>query len=119
MTNKAPRQDGSPIAGTKLPVAAGEHATIDEIAKVAERVRLLETQLAHQITAAKREQTSLLKLVMGMAIAGYRYDPRATRSTVTKEIAGDLVRVGVQLDEDTVLKWLRRGIVLLPPQEPK
>lgn len=61
-----------------------------------------------------KEQESLLKLVVGMAIEGYKWDPKATRSSVTQEIADDLQRVGVRLDVDTVRKWLQRGAELLP-----
>lgn len=64
-----------------------------------------------------RERQSLLKLVIGMAAAGYRYDPKAQRSGVTGEIATDLERKGVGLSADTVLKYLREGSELLPPQD--
>ena len=37
-----------------------------------------------------RERDSLLKLVLGMAIRGYGYDPKAGRSGTVREIAGDL-----------------------------
>lgn len=64
-----------------------------------------------------RERDSLLKLVIGMAIGGYGFDPRATRSEQTQAIADDLVRQGIALDVDTVRKWLREGAALLPPDE--
>jgi len=61
-----------------------------------------------------REQESLLKLVIGMAIAGYKYDPDAQRSPTTKEIADDLQGLGIGLDPDTVRKWLRIAAEVLP-----
>jgi len=61
-----------------------------------------------------RERESLLKLIIGMAVAGYRYDPNAPRSPTTAEIAGDLERLGVGLDPDTIRKWLRQASELLP-----
>jgi hypothetical protein len=63
-----------------------------------------------------RERDSLLKLVIGMAVAGYVYDPKATRSDKPTEIAGDLERAGVPLDVDTIRKWLRQAAELLPPK---
>jgi hypothetical protein len=63
-----------------------------------------------------RARDSLLKLVIGMAIAAYRYDPKATRSDKTSEIANDLAGAGVPLDVDTVRKWLRDAAELLPPK---
>ncbi len=64
-----------------------------------------------------RERDSLLKLVIGMATKGYRYDPRATRTDVTTEIARDLEAAGVALDVDTVRKWLKQAADLMPPSE--
>ena len=61
-----------------------------------------------------KERESLLKLVIGMAVSGYAYDPDAARSPTTSEIADDLVKSGVPLDEDTVRKWLREARELLP-----
>jgi hypothetical protein len=63
-----------------------------------------------------RSRDSLLKLVIGMAVAGYAYDPRANRSDKPAEIASDLARAGVPLDVDTVRKWLREAADLLPPK---
>jgi hypothetical protein len=64
-----------------------------------------------------RERDSLLKLVIGMAVAGYSYDPNASRSKQTSEIAGDLERLGLSLDVDTVRRWLKEAAELLPPKE--
>jgi hypothetical protein len=63
-----------------------------------------------------RERDSLLKLVIGMAVAGYGYDPATSRSERPSEIAGDLATVGVPLDADTVRKWLKAAAELLPPK---
>ena len=65
---------------------------------------------------ATRERESLLKLVIGMAIAGYRYDPKASRGPVTSEIVNDLEKLGIPLDADTVRKYLREARELLPPE---
>lgn len=64
-----------------------------------------------------RERESLLKLVIGMALAGYSYDPKAGRSPIVKEIADDLARAGVALDADTIRKYLQEARELLPPEE--
>jgi hypothetical protein len=53
-----------------------------------------------------RERSTCLKIIIGMAIRGYRYDPKAPRSDKTSEIAGDLHAVGLSIDVDTVRKWL-------------
>lgn len=59
-----------------------------------------------------RERESLLKLVLGMAIKGYRYDPKATRSTEVSEITNDLQNLGLSLTEDTVRKYLNEAKAL-------
>jgi hypothetical protein len=64
-----------------------------------------------------RERDSLLSLIIGMAVAGYAYDPSQKRSDKTAEIAGDLEKAGVALDVDTVRKWLKEATQLLPPKD--
>ena len=54
-----------------------------------------------------------------MAVSGYGYDPTAKRSELTKEIASDLDRNGVHLDDDTVRKWLKVAGERLPSNLPK
>lgn len=62
-----------------------------------------------------KERDSALKLIIGMAISGYRYDPKANRNEATRDIANDLDNLGIALDPDTVRKWLREAADLLPP----
>lgn len=63
-----------------------------------------------------KERDSLLKLVIGMAVGGYGHVPSAGRSKATAEIAADVTRIGLRLDEDTVRKWLREAAAEHPPQ---
>lgn len=63
-----------------------------------------------------RERDSLLKLVIGMAVGAYSYDPKAGRSPTVSEIADDLARAGVSLDADTVRKYLTEAKQYLPDQ---
>ena len=60
-----------------------------------------------------KEQNSLLKMVAGMAMAYYGWNPDALRNPATAEIASDLERAGVGLDRDTIRKWLRTAADLL------
>jgi hypothetical protein len=102
----------SSAAAPPAPVAAG-----DEVHDLRAKVAQLQSQLAHQITASKREQESLLKLLIGMATGGYRFDRKAGRSRATKEIADDLRLAGIPLDEATILKFLKRASELLPAED--
>ncbi|MDO9334872.1 MAG: hypothetical protein Q7T61_00590 [Caulobacter sp.] len=63
-----------------------------------------------------RERDSLLKLVIGMAVGAYSYDPKAGRSPTVSEIADDLARAGVSLDADTVRKYVTEAKQYLPDQ---
>lgn len=63
-----------------------------------------------------KERESALKLIMGMAIGGYAYNPNAKRNDSTADIVSDLDRKGLHLDPDTVRKWLKEGRDLLPPE---
>lgn len=64
-----------------------------------------------------RERESLLKLVIGMAIKGYGYDPKASRSPKVREIVDDLQALGLSLHDDTIRKYLNEAKDLLPPPE--
>ena len=61
-----------------------------------------------------RERDTLMKLIIGMAVSRYKYDPRANRNEATSAIADDLAKLGIPLDPDTVLKWLREAAEYLP-----
>ena len=61
-----------------------------------------------------KERSSLLKIIIGMAIGGYGYVPSSSRSPISKQIADDLALYGISLDQDTVRKWLKEATTLLP-----
>ncbi len=90
----------------------------EEPAALKERLAALEASIhesskTDQLLAAL-ERDSLLKLVIGMAIFGYKYDPRAERNKAVPEIAEDLAKLGVSLDIGTVRKWLKEAAELVP-----
>ena len=90
-----------------------------EIAELKARIESLEQLQFKQPSPPEQEvgarsRDSLLKLVIGMAVVAYVYDPKAVRSDKTTEIADDLASAGVPLDVDTVRKWLREAAELLP-----
>ena len=65
---------------------------------------------------ATRERDSMLKLILGMAMAGYKYDPKARRGNAVREIVHDLAARGIPLSDDTIRKYLDEAAELLPPQ---
>jgi hypothetical protein len=90
------------------------------IATLKSRISELEDQISKseddraEKPLGTRERESLLKLVIGLAMGGYGYDPKATRSEKPSEIASDLAARGLALDVDTVRKWLAQARELLP-----
>jgi hypothetical protein len=89
------------------------------ISTLKERIAALESDSSQpaepvaEKSLGTRERDSLLKLVIGMAVGGYGYDPAAKRSDQPQVIADDLARQGIPLDVDTVRKWLREAAGLL------
>ncbi len=65
-----------------------------------------------------RERESMLKLIIGMAVGGYGYDPTASRSNVVPDIVSDLEQHGVSLSDETVRRYLKEatGLLLLSPK---
>jgi hypothetical protein len=57
---------------------------------------------------------SLLKLVIGMAVKGYTYDPIAKKNTAGSDIKTDLERLGVGLDAQTIRDALKEAASTLP-----
>lgn len=129
---------GNQIGDWKAAFDALKEASADEIEHFRHRLGEADTELRHvreeldalrsaaeesKIKAGEgrkltdlttREVESLLKLVIGMAVQGYRFDPKAGRNSATKEIADDLAELGISLDVDTVRKWLQRASEHLP-----
>jgi hypothetical protein len=62
----------------------------------------------------RRETKSLSTLILAMAIDHYGFDPDAGRSVVPKEIANLMASLGLDMTQETVLKYLRIGRHLLP-----
>jgi hypothetical protein len=83
------------------------------------QVKDLEEQLqqARPKPLGTRERESLMKLIIGMAVASYQHDPKANRSGATQAICDDLAELGIPMDPDTVRKWLREAAQILP-QDP-
>ncbi|NBB88874.1 MAG: hypothetical protein GVX96_03675 [Bacteroidetes bacterium] len=68
-------------------------------------------------TAITKERETLMRMVAGMAMAWYGYNPNAKKNESITEITNDLARVGVKISPHTVRKWLRKGNELLPQDE--
>lgn len=61
-----------------------------------------------------KECESLQKIVIGLAIGGYGYDPAAKRNSTVKEMVDDMESAGINISDDTVRKFLRKSMQYLP-----
>ena len=60
------------------------------------------------------ERNSLMKMLIAMAMARYGFVPGAKRNIATAKICEDVRTLGLDIDEATVLEWLRKASALLP-----
>ena len=81
--------------------------------KISDLMQDLEKALAEK-PLKTRERDTICKIILGMAIKGYAYDPQAKKNTAVSEIAGDIQQLGLSVDQDTIRKWLQEAIALLP-----
>ena len=80
--------------------------------------RIPSADIPQEKPLAVRERNTLLKLVLGMAIKGYAFDTSSSKSSIPKEISDDLVRLGMDVSDDTVRKYLKEAIELVLPKKP-
>ncbi len=68
-----------------------------------------EDEMQASRSQSTKERDSLLKLILGMALGGYGFDPKASKSPTPKEIADDLAAHGISITDDTVRKYLKEA----------
>ncbi len=98
---------------------AAEGKDKDEILTRYFELKVLEEKLSQQDNKPllTRERQSVLKLILGMAIKGYTYNPKQSRNDAIREIAQDLESLGIALDQDTIRKWIKEASENLPQEE--
>lgn len=92
----------------------GVTAELREVTEERDKLKIISSSLSDQIS--ERERQTVLKLIIGMAIKGYCFDPAASRNSAASEIVSDLALLGISIDDDTVRKWLKEAAALLPSQ---
>jgi hypothetical protein len=69
------------------------------------------------------ERNSMLRLILGMAIHGYGYDPDSGRNTATgsknRSIKAALETLGLGTDEKTISKYLKEAAERYPDAKPR
>lgn len=68
-----------------------------------------------------KERETLLKMIIGMAIDGYGYDPAAPKNPLTGEgetsLHASLLLRGISVNSDTIRNYLKEAKAHLPPQQ--
>jgi hypothetical protein len=63
-----------------------------------------------------KRKSSLLKLILGMAMVQYGYEPNAAKNAATTKIVNDLTDLELKIDPQTVLTILREATESLDPK---
>ncbi len=53
-----------------------------------------------------KARSSMLKLIAGMAVRGYRYDPNLRQNAAIADIENDLRLLNIPLSDDTIRRWV-------------
>ena len=64
------------------------------------------------------ERNTLLRLIIGMAMGGYGYDPAALRSKIPTEIENDVTGLGMSVTAETIRKHLKQAVDTVLPAKP-
>ncbi|MBY5961715.1 hypothetical protein [Marinobacter nauticus] len=92
------------------------------VVRRSELERLFEDEPSSTETKAlsTKEEISLYRMVLGMAMAKYGYNPDSGRNKATGEndgsICADLERAGLSVDADTIRKHLNAALAVTPPE---
>ncbi|MFK5980587.1 MAG: hypothetical protein QM488_17070 [Rhizobiaceae bacterium] len=71
-----------------------------------------ENEIEKDISPQERE--TLLKLIAAMACEQYNFNPELARSSATSSIRDDIETVGLTMDSNTIRKWLKEAMALVP-----
>lgn len=70
-------------------------------------------------SAMTKEINTLLKILLGVAITSYKYDPKSPKNPATAEIVNDLALAGISIDPGTVLKHLKAAAQVIKREIPE
>jgi hypothetical protein len=106
--------------GIEYPYELGEKVMSTTRATRAEAVADPPQAPPQKITKQKplsvRERDTVLKMLGGIALKRYGYNPKAVRNAAITAIVADLDAAGVHVDADTVRKWIREAADNMPPE---
>jgi len=88
---------------------------VDELIVFSDDVRMLRSSRADETRElSTKEKDSLLKMLITMAIKGYRYNPNDKKSQFTTEIKNDAESLNLSISEGTIRKFIDMAATVLP-----
>ena len=72
-------------------------------------------ELEKAIVDGTLKRETMLRVIVGIALEQYHYEPTKGRNTAAKQISEDLALHGISVTDDTIRKFLNEGAELLPP----
>lgn len=97
--------------------SSNQMAKLTELTVAVGRLQAENTNAATEIKKLKSEIGSgkglatWRKLAIGMAVGGYGYNAKSSRSDTSSRIAGDLASAGISIDADTVRNRLKEAAI--------
>ena len=75
-----------------------------------------ENKSAKSESLSQKERNTMLKLIVGMAVAGYKYSPVSKNNgDAIKEIQNDLADLDMSLSDDTIRNYLKEAVEKVLP----
>lgn len=87
----------------------------EQESRIADLTQELEKALAEK-PLKTRERDTVCKIIIGMAVRGYAYNPQAKKNTAISDIASDIQHLGLSVDQDTIRRWVQEALLLIPPE---
>lgn len=58
-----------------------------------------------------KERKSLLRILLGIAITSYKYDPKSKKSSAPSDMANDTELAGIGVTDDTIRSYLKEAVM--------
>ena len=105
---------GGPVVDWKQRAEQAENELEASRQRIADLEKVIvDTSLNQSGTTRQRE--TLLRVLVGIALEQYGYDPKKARNSAPKQISDDLALHGLSVSDDTIRKYLNEASELLSP----
>jgi len=98
------------VDGISLDVHSDFYAQLEQ--RTASPKAIVKKESEKNISLQERE--TLLKLIAAMSCEQYGFDPEKSRNPATSSILHDIETVGLTMDSNTIRKWLKEAVALVP-----